>query len=134
MFRIRLPSVHVVLPVATQVWLVGSSPEFIYGHCSYVIGRVRGGCRYCSLPASGSQSDHCRDIGCPLSHHFSAEEPVPENENLRVSVPSRFSAVLNSDFILISYFSYTHHMFSHRNVRNTHNYVLKIDLTSLDSR
>lgn len=79
------------------------------------------------------ESDHCRDVGYSLSYRFSAEEPVPKSENLRVRVPTRLSAVLKSDFLLINYFNYTHNTFSHRNVRNTHNYVLKIDLTSLDS-
>lgn len=128
-FRLRLPSFHVALPVKTQVWLVAFPPS------SRVLCHVCGRGRYCGLPAVEShESDRCRDFGYSLSHRFSAEEPAPRNENLGVRVPSRSPAVLQSGFLLINYFNYTHSMFSPRNVRNTRNYVLKIGLTSLDSR
>lgn len=53
--------------------------------------------------------------------------------NPRARAPKRSTAVLKSGFSLTNYFNNTRNTFRRRNVRNTYNGLLKMDLTSLDS-
>lgn len=113
-------------------WLV--FPECSHGHCSYATCMSIGRCRYSCLPAVESfmTVTVARMPGVLL-----VTTPQPRSlgprMNPRARAPKRSTAVLKSGFSLMNYFNNTRNTLRLRNVRNTYNCVLKMDLTSLDS-